>query len=197
MAGLAACSPNTAKEPNSAPSGLVQSATRAGTTMTSPETTVREFLTWYTKNKASLPANFIDHADGRDTTQSYQVNFATTEKWLTAVNSSGVVSPVYIKHWRAYFKQWSDTLQLRPQHDGPPAGFDYDFLMLTQDPEGDIAELRHGTFSTQHLANGQALVTILGPQHEGWHVGMQFKLSPAPTGKWLIDEMSLPDNLVP
>lgn len=195
VAGLAGCSHEAAKEPESPPSTPAPPVTRTDVVIARPEKTVRKFLDWYVKNQASLPGNFIDHADGRDTTQQYAVNFAATEKWLAAVGRSEVVSPAYLQHWRAYFKQWGDTLRVHPQHDGPPAGFEYDFLLLSQEPEEKVAELQAGTFVTKQLANSQVMVTALGPKHEGWREGMHFKLAQAPSGQWLIDEMSVPDNL--
>lgn len=199
IALLAGCSPDAARQPNSpaSPPGPAQSVAQAGRAKATPENTVRTFLSWCTQNHASLPNNFIDHADGQDTTQSYQVNYTATENWLAAVSRSHAVSPKYLQHWRAYFRQWGDTLQRRPQHDGPPAGFDYDFLVLSQEPEEELAELRAGTYAAKHLASGQVLVTVLGPQHDGWRAGREFRLSPALGGQWLIDEMSIPDNLVP
>ncbi len=161
----------------------------------SPEKTVRAFLAWYTSHQATLPAGFVDHADGQDTTKNYSVNVESTEAWVAEVRLSGVVSAAYLRHWRAYFHQYADTLRLHKQHDGPPAGFDYDFLMLSQEPQEKVAELKAGTFTTQILAPRQATVTVLGPQHDGWREGMEFKLSQTPSAKWLIDEMSIPDNL--
>ncbi len=194
---LGSCSSDTTSKPDdsSASPVLTRPAASAVAPAFGPENTVRDFLNWYSKNQSTLPGNFVDHADGRDTTKSYSVNFNVTERWLAAVDSSRAVSPVYIRHWRTYFKQYADTLRLHKQHDGPPSGFEYDFLLLSQEPEEKVAELKAGTFITRLSSPNQAIVTAFGPQHEGWREGMIFILSRAPAGKWLIDEMLIPDNL--
>jgi len=194
--GLLSCSNDSTTQPDGLL--LVRVAERPATrqaAITSPEKTVRAFLAWYANHQATLPTDFVDHTNGQDTTKGYAVNVEGTEKWLAEVRRSDVVSAAYLQHWRTYFRQYADTLRLHKQYDGPPAGFDYDFLMLSQEPAQKVDELRAGTFVTQLTTARQATVTVLGPQHDGWREGMKFKLSQASSGEWLIDEMRIPDNL--
>lgn len=161
-----------------------------------PEKTVREYLHWYTANHNKLPTNFVEKVGGQDTTGYYAVNFQVTENWLTAVRKSGLLSKTYLQHWRSYFKQYADTMHLHRQNDGPASGFEYDFLMLSQEADVRATELQAGTFTTRMTSATSAIVVALGPQHEGWREGLTFKLTQAATGKWLIDAVSVPANLM-
>jgi hypothetical protein len=161
----------------------------------SPEKTVREYVAWYVKYHAELPANFIKNVDGTDTTHYYAVDFQVTESWLTAVRRSGLLADTYLQKWRQHFEQYADTLRRQRQNDGPPSGFEYDFLLLSQEPDTKIAELRAGSYVTTSVSPARAKVVVLGPQHEGWREGLRFELSKSATNKWLIDAISIPDNL--
>jgi hypothetical protein len=193
LVSLASCSTGDAPKQLAAPvaSGNLSAVPAAS----SPEKTVREYLRWYSANYNKLPTNFILRPDGKDTTGYYAVDLQVTENWLVAVRNSGVLSDAYLQNWRTYFKQYADTLRLHPQNDGPPRGFEYDFLMLSQEADNKVAELQAGTFTTKLVSDTRATVAALGPQHEGWREGMTFTLSKSATGEWLIDTMRIPDNL--
>jgi hypothetical protein len=189
-AGLAGCtSAPTETSPASRPK--IVSASADG-----PEKTVQKFLTWTAAHYNKLPSNFVDHTDGRDTTKYYAVNFSETNRWLAVIKQSGVFSEVYLNSWRAYFQQYADTLRLHPQNDGPPRGFEYDFLLTSQEPDTKLSELQLGRLTTQLTATNRAIVHALGPQHDGWREGYDFYLSQGAAGQWLIDSTSIPDNLV-
>ena len=86
-------------------------------------------------------------------------------------------------------------MRRHPQNDGPPEGFSYDLLMLSQEPDERLSELQAGIFTTQLNGPGKAAVLARGPQHEGWREGLDFQLSKTAAGKWLIDSIEVPDNL--
>ena len=159
LLGMASCSTD------SAPTQPISAAVSAS----SPEKTVRDYLHWYATHHDKLPTNFVATVGvgGKDTTSYYAVNFQVTENWLTAVRQSGALSGTYLQHWRTYFRQYADTLRLHRQNDGPANGFEYDFLMLSQEADTRATELQAGTFTTKLVGTTHAIVAALGPQHEG------------------------------
>jgi hypothetical protein len=95
---------------------------------------VENFLIWYNKNynkisKIRLVDNEIDTA-----TQEvyYRVSFQQTEEYLAKLKSSNYISDKYIEKWRAYFKKRDEKFKTRHQSDGTPLGFEYDFILWTQ-----------------------------------------------------------------
>ncbi|TGE29265.1 hypothetical protein [Hymenobacter metallicola] len=191
LTGVAACNgpasaPETAAPPQASPP---PAASTKPDTSSAPAQTVRRFIKWYARNGESLPGNFVLNDDGLDSTKFYTVNFPGTEEWLTAVQQSGTVSAAYLNGWRAYFRSYADTLRLHPQNDGPPAGFDYDLLMLSQEPDTKVAELQVGTCTVVQQQPGHAKVQARGPRHENWQEGLNFELSQGQDGRWLIDRI--------
>lgn len=196
LVGAAACNgpastPETAA-PEATPSAAASTATPD--TSSAPAQTVRRFVKWYVRNTESLPGDFLLNADGQDSTKFYAVNFPGTEQWLTAVQQSGTVSAAYLNEWRAYFRRYDDTLRLHPQNDGPPAGFDYDFLMLTQEAEESAADLLIGTVTVTRQKGPRAHVQALGPKHESYYSALEFDLSQQADGRWLIDKIAVPET---
>ena len=156
---------------------------------TAAAATVRRFLDWYTSHTDSLSTSrFVTDADSLT---PYAVDFAGTDKWLQQVQRSQLVSSTYLHQWRAYFRRYADSLRLHPQYDGPPDGFEYDFIMLSQEPDEVAAELKAGTFQTLPQADNRVRVQVTGVQHDGWRAGMRFSLTHQPSGQWLIDSMSV------
>ncbi|UOQ50838.1 hypothetical protein [Hymenobacter cellulosivorans] len=165
----------------------------AADTATGPVRTARRYVSWYAAHYKDLSNGFILNDDGQDSTKFYTVDFPDTEDWLRRVQSSGTVSAVYLAGWRTYFRRYDDTLRLHPQNDGPPAGFDYDFLMLSQEPDTKVADLQVGTFTMTRRQGSYAHVQARGPKHETWQEGLDFDLTQQADGRWLIDKVAVPD----
>ena len=194
LVGLASCSTDGAP---TQPIAAVASASLPVVSVNSPEKTVREYLHWYSTQHDKLPTNFIatTSVSSKDTTGYYAVDFRVTENWLAAVRQSGVFSNTYLQYWRTYFRQYADTLRLHRQNEGLATGFEYDFLMLSQEADTRATELQAGTLATKMVGPNRAIVAALGPRHEGWREGLTFSLSQAATGKWLIDAIKVPASL--
>jgi len=194
LVGLTSCSTDGAStQPIASTASAVEAITHtpSATTVDSPTQTVREYLRWYSAHAEKLPTNFIRTVNAGH----YAVDFQATENWLAAVRHSNLLSDTFLQHWRSYFRQYADTLRLHRQDDGPANGFEYNFLMLSQEPDARAAELRAGTFTIKMADTTHAVVVALGPQHEGWREGLTFTMSRANTGKWLIDEIKVPADL--
>lgn len=195
LAATAACSTPAPDQAETAASAPPQPTAKvAAPAEAAPAQTVRRFVSWYIQNTESLPGHFLLNDDGQDTTKFYAVDFPGTEAWLQAVQQSGTVSDVYLNQWRAYFRRADDTLRLHPQNDGPPAGFDYDFLMLSQEADEMAADLRIGTFTVVRQQGPRAHVQAQGPKHESYYAALEFDLTRQADGRWLIDKISIPET---
>lgn len=156
---------------------------------------MQAYLRWYAAHQAEFIPNFVA-GGGADTTSFYTIDQAAAADWLTRLHQSGHFSAAYVQHWRSYIGSYADTLRKHPQNDGPPEGFSYDLLMLSQEPDTRLEELQKGTFSTHYNGPSSATVLARGTQHEGWREGLDFTLTQNASGKWLIDSISVPDKLV-
>lgn len=105
-----------------------------GSKLASAQTAVR-FLKWYA-NKYNDLNNIVtlDVEEGRQ----YAVNFEGTEKWLEMMASSGMVSDQFIEAERAAYEEIDSDWHANQLMEGPPQGFDYDRVLLTQEIEETI-----------------------------------------------------------
>ena len=194
VAGLLGCSAPATQQP-AHPTGAAKPATAApAQPATAPELAVLDYLNWYAAHHNEFNADFIT-GGGLDTTSFYAVDMPAAEDWLARLRQSKHFSASYVQSWREYIGAYADTLRRHPQNDGPPEGFSYDLLMLSQEADTRLEELQKGTFSTRYAGKDSATVQARGVQHEGWREGLDFTLSKNPTDKWLIDSIEIPNNL--
>jgi hypothetical protein len=144
---------------------------------------VFSFLSWYLKRADSInsPQMVNNFGAEYDSTKFYSVNFVETEKYLAKLQKSGFISQHYLNNWRSYFKEADENFKKNPENDGPPAYFDYDFVLLAQDGI-DEKELHEVKSSVTFFSGPKALVLM--PFNE--NNKMQYFLS-HDNGKWLID----------
>jgi hypothetical protein len=95
-----------------------------------------------------------------DSTKFYSVNFEATEKYLRGLKESGYVSKEYLNYWRKYFKQAEEQFKANPQNDGPPEGFEYDFVLLSQDVDKDLANTNKAKVVSNVIQNSKATVVL-------------------------------------
>jgi hypothetical protein len=151
-----------------------------------PEETVRSFLVWYRDNAmrlAKIPMVRNAAFKKGDTTKYYRVDFAATEKYLAEMKASGFISEKYLYQWRAYFKNCDEDFKKNPEYDGPPAGFDYDFVSFAQEDIG-LDEMEKVKVVEQQVSSGEARLTL----EFKWKNKLAFVLSNV-HGKWLIDDI--------
>ncbi|MCB2407961.1 hypothetical protein [Hymenobacter lucidus] len=183
-------SPSTAPEASTLPAApATKPAATVPADTAGPARTARRFVSWYATHQKELSNGLVLNDDGLDSTKFYSVDFPDTENWLRKVAGSGTVSPAYLDGWRAYFRSYDDTLRLHPQNDGPPAGFDHDLLMLSQEPDTKVADLQVGTVTVTSRQGNRAQVQARGPRHEAWQEGLNFEMSRSADGRWLIDRI--------
>jgi hypothetical protein len=162
---------------------------------TDPARTAREFVEWYTGKMDSLNAIYLVSLDASkpDSLEHFVADYKAIYRWMAMVQRSNKVSPAYLAYWRTHCHNYADTLRLNPQG-GPPYGFDYEFLMLSQEPDTRAAELKAGTFTVASRSGNRARVQARGPQHDGWREGLDFTLSQYPNRGWLIDSIRVPSE---
>ena len=157
-----------------------------------PEKVITYFLNWYKDNMHSLgKIELVNNSNNTtyDSTKFYTVNFDSTEKYLTAFKKSGFVSGKYIDQWRQYFKRCDDQFKKNPQNDGPATGFEFDFVMWSQDYEEALDNLDKMNFSDKEIKNDHCIVTA------NFSSGMKIKYwLTLENGKWLIDDIQNKSN---
>ncbi|UOR06169.1 hypothetical protein MUN82_03505 [Hymenobacter aerilatus] len=158
-------------------------------TAATPVAVVQQFLRWYAPQADELnQLPLVPAAYSEDSTDIYAVDLEAVDSYLTTLRSSGYVSAAYAAARRAEYQQWADTLRLHPQYDGPPAGFDYDPIIFSQDAE-ELTELLRATPHLQHHTTDSAQVVLPQPSHAQMpRTGLAFGLS-RHTGHWQIDKI--------
>lgn len=148
--------------------------------------TVITFLTWYKEhykeaNKFSLVDNegFVN-----DSGKYYSVNFTETESYLKFLNGSKMLSERYINQWRNYFTEKGQYLKATPQNDGPPYGFEFDFVLLTQEIDETLEAIHAPTIVNLKKSETISVVDI------DIVMRLSFTLSKY-QGKWLIDKIEI------
>jgi len=124
--------------------------------MDTPEVIVYKLFKWYFDNKI----NELELTNWNDPNMKfYRVNFTATEKYLQKLETTSFVSKTYIENWRNYFKKCDETLIKEKQNDGPPIGFEFDFITNSQEkPE----KINTSDFKLVEIKGNKAKVNYAG-----------------------------------
>ncbi len=179
---VAAC----AKNPGSAVQAPPAAQSTSGPHRGVPSRIPVDFLKWYRDHLPELNGIALVNqpGPGGDTTRAYSVNAAGTEAYLAALRGSGYVSPRYLDAWREYFRKGDASFKSEPQYEGPPRGFDYDFVFQSQDYETELTQLEGLTVTPlQPTPGGAAFLVAFPTGHR-----LKFWLTQAGNA-WLIDRI--------
>jgi hypothetical protein len=151
-----------------------------------PAKTIIDFLKWYRDNENKVGGGWVNNASNEtyDSTKFYSVNFEATEKYLTELKLTGFISDKYIDKWREYFKKCDKDFKDNPSNDGPPEGFEYDLIMLSQETEENLKHLEKTQVVESKITDNTALLNL----HFINGDNMQYKLT-KDNDKWLIDDI--------
>jgi len=141
--------------------------------------TVVAFLNWYKVHfQAVSHILLVNQLPGKP----YSVNIKNGERYLTYLNSSHLLTDAYLSEWRTYFKERDAGFRLSPQSEGPPTGFEYDLVMLSQEVDSQMASLKSLKIDKVTIVKNRATValTLLG--------SYEFRLV-RQNGRWLINEI--------
>lgn len=118
--------------------------------------TVKNFLLWYKKVYPEISrivlVNISSESKGN---KKYTINIDGCEKYLSLLKKSGFISDKYIDQWHSYFMQQSEKYKSTLQTDGPPEGFEYDFVLPVK------PNILNGLFSILLLRFSQSHFFIL------------------------------------
>lgn len=73
--------------------------------------------------------------------EPYSVDLKKGEQYLAHLRSSGFLTEAYLGEWRQYFRDRNEGFRAHPQTEGPPLGFEYDLVLLSQDVDQQLKEL--------------------------------------------------------
>ena len=156
-----------------------------------PVKTVVDFLKWYRENyKKISKIQMVNIPPTEDTNSFYTINVDETERYLTVLKKSGFVSDRYLEQWRDYFKKAGIKLEQNPMNDGPPEGFEFDFVLWTQEIDETLEAINYPKLISCKITKNKAVVKI------DILMRLEFKLAKQ-NGKWLIDDiqnLGLPDK---
>lgn len=172
------------------PSSKAASANDESTELESAANAVVAFLTWYRDNYDSAGMmNLVKGNPPEDPNSNYAVDFPATEVYLGKLKASGYISDQYVNTWRTYFIKCDEEFKAEPQNDGPPSGFDYDFVMNSQDFEDDFKNIEKTRLDHGSILDNKATVFMELPMSGQ----LRYELTKT-DGKWLIDEIKYPEE---
>ena len=149
-----------------------------------PLQTVKDFLNWYGVHyKEATSFGLVNQGNGAN----YSVNFEETEKFLAYMKSSGLVSDAYLNNFRSYFKEAEESFIKDPINEGPPPGFDFDIVLLTQEPELVIEKGKNPTVIFSSIKDDVATLNL------DVDMKLQFTLT-RENGNWKIDAIQNSNN---
>jgi len=120
-----------------------------------------KFLKWYKVNLSNannFPILIKDSAD------NFMVNKAACTDYLNFLKTSQCISRKYIKHWKVYFDDKASKLSDHPLQSDVPEGFDFDFVLITQEPDLVLDQIDHIKFKTISMNASVAVIEVKWPR---------------------------------
>ena len=175
---------------NSADTSSTASKIDSNKPASNPETTVINFLNWYKEKEQIIEKiELINNFTGSfDSTKFYSINFDNTNKYLNLFKTSGFVSNTYVKKWQDYFIESDKELKANPQNDGVPDGFEYNFVMCSQDWDDALKQLDKIKIVKREIRNKNAIVIVQFNSEMYSNYQLEYNLT-NDNNIWLIDEI--------
>lgn len=129
-----------------------------------PAKTIIDFLKWY-RDHMEIQIGLVSNSNDEiyDSTKFYTVDFEATENYLSILKSTGYISDKYIDKWRKYFEKCDISFKENPSNDGPPEGFEHDFIMLSQEYEEDLINVEKSKIIFQSVFEENATIKLNFP----------------------------------
>ena len=121
---------------------------------------ITKFLQWYKINLHK--ANSFPLLN-KDSAGNYMVNKRAVSDYLNFLKSSKSISGKYIAHWQIYFDNKAAELNNHPMQSDMPEGFDFDFILITQEPELVLNQLSRLKFKTVSINRSVVLIGVTLP----------------------------------
>lgn len=88
------------------------------------------------------------------------MNIKNGERYVTYLKGSQMLTDFYLNEWRTYFKERNEGFRLSPQTEGPPTGFEYDLVILTQEVELQFDSLKSLKIKKVTVSKNRATVAL-------------------------------------
>ncbi|RAJ20588.1 hypothetical protein LX77_03113 [Gelidibacter algens] len=125
-----------------------------------PKQVIIKFLNWYkiNLNKANnFPFLIKDSAD------NFMVNTSAFTDYLNFLETSDCISQQYIDDWTVYFNDKAEELKEHPLQSDVPEGFDFDFVLITQEPDLLLNQIDSIIFTPISATDSVALIGLKWP----------------------------------
>jgi hypothetical protein len=123
----------------------------------SAQKVIIKFLQWYkvNLNKANNFPILI-----KDRNDFYSVNRKAVTDYLNYIKSSKCISPKYLEHWQKFFDDKAIQLKKDKLKSDIPEGFDFDFVLITQEPDLLLNQINRAKFKTISVNKSMALIGV-------------------------------------
>ena len=148
---------------------------------------ITKFLQWYKLNLHK--ANSFPLLK-KDSAGNYMVNKKAVSDYLNFLKSSKFISGKYIAHWQIYFDDKAAELKDQPMQSDMPEGFDFDFILITQEPELVLNQLNRLKFKTVSINKTVALIGVTLPSDKS--IQYEFEMYKV-KDDWQIGYISTPN----
>ncbi|MBK8517209.1 MAG: hypothetical protein IPL55_13285 [Saprospiraceae bacterium] len=138
---------------------------------------IKGFLLWYKSNYNKANSVGFTKSDKKG---NYVVDMVACNKYLAILKSSTFISERYLTEWRKYFESKSQAFIDNPQNEGPPEGFDFDLVLLNQEPDLILNNVKNLKFKVKEMHKTTAIVEVMG------EFTYNFEMRKI-NGKWMID----------
>lgn len=146
------------------------------------------FLQWYKKNIRRSNSFAMLGTDAKGYTF---VQKKACQDYLDFVKSSRFISNKFIAHWQRYFDDQAIKIKREKlTKDDVPEGFDFDFVLITQEPEIVLNKIDSLRFKIISLKKTMAIMQVTLPSDDS--VQYEFEMQKTKAG-WLIDYISTPN----
>jgi hypothetical protein len=138
---------------------------------------VKGFLHWYKINYSKANSFKFTYEDNQG---NYQVNLIACKDYLQYLKNSGFISDEYVTLWMKYFDDKAAYLKENLQNEGPPEGFDFDLVLISQEPDLIFNAVEKLDFVLLDLKENKAVLQMSGE----WMYDIDMTKE---NGKWMID----------
>ncbi len=141
---------------------------------------IKKFLLWYKSNYAK--ANGFGLVKN-DKAGNYTVDQDACKKYLQYLKGSGYISDTYVAEWSSYFRSREEYFKINVQNEGPPEGFSYDLVLLTQEPELILDAIHTLAYKIKETRDNFVVMEVQG----AWLYDFEMSRK---NGVWRIDYIS-------
>ena len=146
-----------------------------------------DFLKWYkvNLNKANNFPILV-----KDSCGNYEVSKKAYKDYLNYLLSSKLVSTRYAGYWETYFKDKANELKDNPIQSDVPEGFDFDFILITQEPELILNRIDRMKLNIVSMSDSVAMVSLKIPNDDT--IEYEFEMYKSKAG-WQIGYIATPN----